>query len=416
MPLVVDLHIHSHFSRATSRTLDLENIYKWCKIKGINVVATGDWTHPDWFVELQDKLIFDKGLFFLKPEISTRIDRELPESIRDNDVRFILSTEISNIYKKDNKVRKLHNLVIVPDFETAKSIISKLKKIGNLTSDGRPILGMDSKNLLQITLESNPESFFIPAHIWTPWFSMFGSKSGFDSIEECFEELAPEIRAVETGLSSDPYMNWRVKELQNLTLISNSDAHSPQKLGREANILDCNLEYSDIISTIKNNDKRFKGTIEFYPQEGMYYSDGHRKCNYICNPNKSKKLNNLCPKCGKPLILGVDHRVSEIANYDKDFRFKSKKSVEYIIPLSELIAEVKGVKSVNTKTVQNEYEAMYSCLGDEFSILREIPSKDISLAGFPEIAISIQRMREGEVYIQPGYDGVYGVIKTMKDD
>ena len=290
MELIVDLHIHSHHSRATSKNSTIEGLYYWAKIKGINILGTGDFTHPSWFAEMQEKLVMtDEGLYQLKDDIADEIDKTLPKSVRNNFIRFVPTVEISNIYSKGGAVRKLHNVVVTPSLEVAAKINSQLDRIGNLKADGRPILGMDSKHLLQITLESHPDSLFFPAHIWTPWFAMFGSKSGFDSIEEAFEDLAPEIKVVETGLSSDPYMNWRLDELQKVTVISNSDAHSPQKLGREANVLSCEPTYKNIIKAIKTYNDKFVGTIEFFPQEGKYHFDGHRLCNVSFSPEETKK-------------------------------------------------------------------------------------------------------------------------------
>jgi len=396
--------------------MDLENLYKWGKIKGINVIGTGDFTHPEWFKELQDKLEpAEPGLFKLKNKFAKEKDKEVPASCRDNLIRFILTTEISTIYKKNDKVRKLHNNLVAPNFKTVAKINTALGKIGNLQADGRPILGLDSKELLKITLEADEDSFFIPSHIWTPWFSMFGSKSGFDAIEEAFDELAPHIKAVETGLSSDPFMNWRLSALDGITMLSNSDAHSPPKLGREANVLNCKLDYYDIINAIKTGDKRFIGTIEFFPQEGKYHYDGHRKCNVCFDPTETRKHKNLCPKCGKPLVLGVDYRVEELADRPHDFKPKQHKSVEYIIPLAEVIAETVNVKSTNSKKVQTLYFQLIEKFGNEFSILRKIKTSDFNTNGFALLAEAIKRMRTGKIHVEPGYDGVYGVIKVFED-
>ena len=416
MELVVDLHIHSHFSRATSKAMNIASLYRWGKIKGIQVIGTGDFTHPDWLAELKEKLEpAEPGLFCLKKEFAEKEDQVLPQELAQKDIRFILSAEISNIYSKNGKVRKLHNLVIVPSFAVASAINTQLEKIGNLKADGRPILGMDSKELLKITLQIDPDNLFIPAHIWTPWFSMFGSKSGFDSIEEAFEELTPEIKAIETGLSSDPFMNWRLSGLDEITIVSNSDAHSPGKLGREANVLNCELSYQDIIQAIKTNDQRMLGTIEFFPQEGKYHYDGHRACQVCCKPSQTKKYQGLCPKCGQPLVLGVDYRVQELADRPEDYQPKKHKKVEYIIPLVEILGEIKNIKSPNSKAIQLEYERLYSLFGDEFSILRKIPLAEIQAAGFSQLAQALKNMRQGQIHVQPGYDGVYGIIKVFAD-
>ena len=396
--------------------MDLESLYYYAKVKGINVIGTGDFTHPEYFSYLQDYLEpAESGLFKLKDEYAQKQDEKVPEKCKDQTVRFLLSVEISNIYKKNDKVRKMHNLIFAPSFVAASKISSELGKIGNISSDGRPILGLDSKELLKISLNSDPLSFFVPAHIWTPWFSMFGSKSGFNSIDEAFDELAKEITVVETGLSSDPFMNWRLSALDNITLISNSDAHSPAKLGREANLFNCKLSYPEIIGAIKTGDKRFLGTIEFFPQEGKYHYDGHRKCNVCFEPSESIRNKNLCPKCKKPLVLGVDHRVNELADRPHDFIPKKHKQVEYIIPLSELIAEIRGVKSSNAVSVQKVYWRAIENIGNEFYILMNAPINKIAEKADHNLAEAIKRMRAKNIIIKPGYDGVFGEIKVFKD-
>lgn len=410
MELIVDLHLHSHYSYATSKDSTLEGNYRWGKMKGITIIGTGDFTHPGWFTELKAKLEpAENGLFKLKKEIAAEIDKELPESVKNNIIRFVLTVEISNIYKKYGKVRKLHNIVIVPDFTTASKINSQLDRTGNLKGDGRPILGMDSKELLKITLDSHPDSLLIPAHVWTPWFGMFGSKSGFDSIDEAFEELATHIVAVETGLSSDPAMNWRLSQLENRTLVSHSDAHSPQKLGREANVINCGLSYKEIINAIKTNDERFIGTIEFFPEEGKYHVDGHRACNVILSPQESKSMNNICPVCSKTVTIGVEHRIDDLADRPCGYVPKKNKQVEFIIPLPEIVAVLKGV-GVQSKAVSNEYLKIIRKLGSEFSILRKKNISQIKGEGFSELANLIDKMRKKEVIIKPGYDGVYGTV------
>lgn len=416
MELIVDLHTHSHYSRATSKESTLEGLYKWGKIKGITVIGTGDFTHPAWFTELQEKLSpAEPGLFKLKEEFSQAIDETLSPSVKKNEIRFILTVEISNIYSKNGKVRKVHNLVIAPSFKTVESLNSKLDKIGNLKADGRPILGLDSKQLLKICLETDQDILFIPAHVWTPWFAIFGSKSGFDSIEEAFEELAPEVKAIETGLSSDPFMNWRIETLKNITIISNSDAHSPPKLGREATILNCKLDYFDIIAAIKTNDQRLIGTIEFFPEEGMYHYDGHRDHKIRFSPFETKQHNGICPVCGKPLTIGVEHRVDDLASHPESYKPASHKTVEYIIPLIEIIAEIKNM-GTSSKAVWEIYWKVINLLGNEFDILRKVSIEDIKEKGFTQLAQALGKMRQGQVYKEPGYDGVYGVIKIFSDD
>ncbi len=412
--MIVDLHVHSKYSRATSKEMDLEHLYLWGKIKGINVLPTGDFTHPLWFKELQEKLEpAEPGLFKLKAEFTKTIDEQVPASCRDNQLRFILSSEISNIYSKHDKVRKLHNVILAPSFAAVSKINTSLAKIGNLQADGRPILGLDSKNLLAITLEADEHNFFIPAHIWTPWFAMFGSKSGFDSIKEAFEDLAPYIRAVETGLSSDPFMNWRLSQLDGLALVSNSDAHSPQKLGREANLLNCPCDYFQIIEALKTNDQRMEGTIEFFPQEGKYHYDGHRNCGICFNPEESLAHHLLCPKCAKPLVLGVDYRVTQLADRPADYQPPKAKKVEYIIPLAEILAELGNVKSSASRKVTQLYQQLITEFGNEFYLLRQADLAAIEKAGFAKLALALQRMRAGQIHIEPGYDGVYGKIKVF---
>jgi DNA helicase II / ATP-dependent DNA helicase PcrA len=419
MKLIVDLHTHSHYSRATSANMNLEAQYKWAKIKGVNVLGTGDFTHPMWFKEIQEKLEpAEPGLFALKPELAGPIDAALPESISKQKLRYILSSEISCIYSKNEKVRKTHNLIIAPDFKTVSEMNLELSRIGNLKADGRPILGLDSKRLLELSLKVSPDNLYIPAHIWTPWFSLYGSRSGFDSLSEAYEELANKITAVETGLSSDPYMNWRIKDLDGITLVSNSDAHSAQKLGREANVIATDWDYFKIINAINTGGPEFLGTIEFFPQEGRYHYDGHRNCGIVFSPAETEQHHGICPKCGKPLVVGVDNRVNKLAEPDRPetYRPKKHKQVEYIVPVPELLAGIFKVKSVLSKKVVAEYEKVYTALGPEFSITRTIPVSEIIAAGFPELANAIERLRSGDVVIKPGYDGVYGIIKVVDDN
>lgn len=416
MELIVDLHIHSHYSRATSKRCDFEGLYYWGKLKGITIIGTGDFTHPDWFLEMRSKLEpAEPGLFKLKETIAAEIDKTLPASVQNNLIRFVPSVEISTIYSKGGKVRKLHQLIIVPSFEAVSEINARLERIGNLKADGRPILGLDAKELLRLTLEAEAKALFIPAHIWTPWFGLFGSKSGFDSIEEAFEDLAPHIKAIETGLSSDPYMNWRVKDLDGITITSNSDAHSPQKLGREATVVQAEVTYDDIIGAIKTNDQRLLGTIEFFPEEGKYHADGHRLCGVRFTPEETKQHGGICPVCGKPLVVGVNYRVGELADRPESDKPAKAKRVEYIIPLPEIVAELKNVKSVASQAVMAECHKIYASLGDEFSVLRTVPIEQIRRAGFDLLALAIERMRNKQVVLDPGYDGVYGTIKVFKD-
>jgi DNA helicase-2/ATP-dependent DNA helicase PcrA len=417
MELIVDLHIHSHYSRATSKETTLEGLYRWGKIKGIHIIGTGDFTHPNWVAELQEKLEpAEAGLYRLRKEFADKIDQTIPLSCRKTPIRFVLTVEISTIYSKLGKVRKLHNLVIMPGFDSVEKMNAKLERIGNLKADGRPILGLDSKELLRMTIETDPEGLFIPAHIWTPWFGLFGSKSGFDNIQEAYEELTPHVHAIETGLSSDPYMNWRIDELQHVTIISNSDAHSPPKLGREATIVDSDISYEGVLGAIRTNDKRLVGTIEFYPEEGKYHYDGHRSCNVRFSPKETKEHNGICPKCAKPLIVGVEYRVDQLANKSEHYRPAHPKVVEYIIPLPEILAQMKGLKSPDSKVVMEEYEKIIDKLGNEFDVMRKLSIDQIKDDGFAELAKTVEKVRKKEVTIEPGYDGVYGVIKLYANE
>lgn len=412
MELIVDLHVHSHYSRATSKDSTLEGLYRWGKIKGINIIGTGDFTHPGWFAEIQEKLEpAEGGLYRLRGDIAAEIDKSLPPTVRDELIRFVPTVEIATIYKKGERVRKLHQLVVMPTFAGVSELNARLERIGNLKADGRPILGLDAKELLRHTLESDPYALYIPAHIWTPWFGMFGSKSGFDTIQEAYEELAPEIKAIETGLSSDPFMNWQVSNLNGLSITSHSDAHSPQKLGREATVVQADPTYHDIIGAIKTNDDRLVGTIEFFPEEGKYHSDGHRLCNIRFTPEETKAHSGLCPNCSKPLVVGVNYRVSELSDQAAT---EVKKQVEYIVPLAEVLAELRGVKSVSGRAVQDEYQSIIASIGSEFDVLRKVPLEVVQQYS-PLIGHAIERIRANEVYRDPGFDGVFGTIKVFKD-
>jgi len=416
MKFIADLHIHSKFSIATAKNLDLENLYIAAQLKGITVIGTGDFTHPGWFAEIKEKLVeAEPGLFKLKDKIAKICDKEVPVLCRSK-VRFLLSCEISNIYKKHGKVRKNHNLIFMPDLEKAESFNKKLDKIGNIKSDGRPILGLDAKNLLEIMLDTSNTAFFIPAHIWTPWFSIMGSKSGFDSIEECFEDLTPHIFAVETGLSSDPPMNWRVSALDGLTLISNSDAHSPMKLGREANLFNTNLSYYKIRSAIKEGDKkRFLGTFEFFPQEGKYHLDGHRKCNIHFTPEETIKNRGICPVCRKPLTLGVLYRVEELADQPENIYPEQKTPFYSIIPLTEILSEILKV-GAGSKRVKQKYNDLLEKLGPELKILHEITYESLERSGIPLLSEAIKRVRAKQITLLPGYDGEFGKVKIFTQE
>ncbi len=410
MKYIADFHVHSKYSRATSPDMCPEGLWSWSQLKGIKVVGTGDFTHPQWFDELQKKLEpAAEGLFALKKEFRLNA---VPESCKE-EISFILSAEISCIYRKHDKTRKIHCIVIAPAFDDALRINKRLSLIGNLSADGRPILGLDAKELLKIIIRESPEAMLIPAHIWTPHFSVFGAVSGFDSLEECFEELTPNIHAIETGLSSDPAMNWRLSALDDITLISNSDAHSPRKLGREANVLDTEISYPAILSALKTR-KGFSGTIEFYPEEGKYHADGHRNCGVCLSPEETMLYNYLCPVCGKKVTIGVLHRIEKLADRKKGFRPEDVPAYRSIIPLEEIIAEIRNV-GVNTKAVEKVYNKLLEDHGNEFRILLEVPVEDIERSGFPRVSEAISRMRANRIYIAPGYDGEFGKIKIFEE-
>ena len=415
MKFHADLHIHSKYSRATSKDLIPEQLYLWAQLKGIQVVGTGDFLHPGWLKELKTKLEpAEEGLFRLKGEYARKMDPQVPSSCR-GEVRFILSAEISNIYKRLDKVRKVHNVIFAPSFEVADKLQKEIEKIGNIHSDGRPILGLDSRDLLEIVLQSHSQSFLVPAHIWTPWFSMLGSKGGFDRMEDCYGDLTKHIFALETGLSSDPLMNWRLSQLDSCVLISNSDAHSAPKLGREANIFDTEFSYAGIYSALKDEkNKGFLGTLEFFPEEGKYHYDGHRDCGMRLTPKETKKNKGLCPKCGKPVVVGVMNRVEELADRKEGEKGKRARPFKSLIPLEEVIAESKG-SGVTAKPVQELFHRLLTKLGSEIYILSDAAIADIKAVAGDLLAEGINRMRKGKVSIAPGYDGEYGEITLFSD-
>ena len=415
MTFIADLHVHSHFSRATAKNLDLEHLYMAAQRKGITVVGTGDATHPDWFAAIQSKLRpAEDGLFRLRDDLAVACNREIIDACRAP-VRFILVSEISNIYKKDGCTRKNHNLVFLPSIDAAERFNRKLDKIGNIQSDGRPILGLDARNLLEIVLETDENAFLVPAHIWTPWFSLLGSKSGFDSLEACFEDLSEHVFAVETGLSSDPPMNRRVSSLDRLTLISNSDAHSPVKLGREANIFHTSLSYAAMHAALKSNHPdQFGGTLEFYPEEGKYHLDGHRKCGLRFTPEETKALGGICPGCHRALTFGVLYRVETLADRHINEIPGGFPPFESLIPLHEILSEVMQVGPA-TKKVGRAYEQLLAVHGSELDILRCRDPYDLDLTGPPLIGEAIRRMRSGEVHLAAGYDGEFGTIQIFTE-
>ena len=411
MKTIADLHIHSRFSMATSREGTPENLDFWARKKGISLIGTGDFTHPVWREELKERLVTEgNGLYRLRDEYVKEESRKFP----GEGTHFVVSGEISSIYKKNGKTRKVHNVILLPSLEAADAMAQRLEKIGNIHSDGRPILGLDSHDLLEMMLDVCPEGILIPAHIWTPHFSVLGAKSGFDSVEECFEELTPYVHALETGLSSDPAMNWRISKLDRYQLVSNSDAHSPSKLGREANLLDIDCSYEGLYRAIQTG-KGLEGTVEFFPEEGKYHFDGHRKCGVSLSPMEAERLGGICPVCGKKLTMGVDHRVEQLADRAEGFVKKDGKKYESLVPLPEVISACMGY-SAASKKVQGCFEQMLQTLGTEFDILRNVPAEDIKTCAGERIAEGIENVRTGKVKRIPGYDGEYGKIQLFAEN
>lgn len=414
MEYVADLHIHSPFSRATSRESTLAGLAAWARIKGIQVVGSGDFTHPGWFSRLKEELEpAEPGLFRLKHE--KEVLSPLPGlSTPPGPVRFLLSAEISSIYKRHNATRKVHNLLYVPDFASAERISARLAGIGNIASDGRPILGLDSRDLLEIMLEEAPEGFLVPAHIWTPWFSLFGSRSGFDTIEECFGDLTSHVFALETGLSSDPAMNRLISSLDHFALISNSDCHSPAKLGREANLFATGFDFFSLRDAIRNNHSdSFRGTIEFFPEEGKYHCDGHRACKVCLDPRETRRLGLICPVCGRPLTVGVRHRVMELADRQEPVYTDGAPEFFSLVPLPELLCELLGV-GPSSKEVMRHYCETIGRFGSEFNLLLHTQVEEICRQS-PILGEAVGRVRRGRVIRKPGYDGEYGVIKVFAE-
>ncbi|MFH1187356.1 MAG: endonuclease Q family protein, partial [bacterium] len=439
MQFIADLHLHSKYSRATSKDLDLENINKWARIKGINILAAPDFTHPVWLKEMKSKLVKqENGLYVLDKKFEKNVSHyrsaevsqkrtpapEFPSGDSDgasgaSSIYFLPATEVSCIYSKGGKCRRLHLMIFLPDFEAVDKFNFELEKRGGkLKSDGRPILGMDAKEILKIMMEISPDAMMVPAHAWTPWFAVFGSKSGFDCLEECFEELTPQIKAIETGLSSDPPMNWRLSQLDDITLISNSDAHSPQNLGREANVFDIEkekLSYKEIIRIIREGDKKkFQFTIEFFPEEGMYHFDGHRSCGIRFSPVESRKNKNICPVCKKPLTIGVMNRVESLADREEDIDNKNFIPYKSLVPLREIIAEAEN-KGRATKMVEAIYYDLIAKGKNEFNILLNLSYEELEKISSKNIVEAIKRVRERKLIIDPGYDGVYGTVKIFSE-
>ncbi len=401
-----DLHIHSKYSRATSQDCDGPHLELWARYKGISLLGTGDFTHPAWRQELEACLEeAEEGLYTLKEAF------RLPEGPRETLPRFVVSGEVSCIYKRHGKTRKVHNLILLPGLEAADRLSARLEILGNIRSDGRPILGLDSRDLLEVTLEACPEAIFIPAHIWTPHFSIFGAFSAFSSVEECFGDLSPHIRALETGLSADPPMLWRVSGLDGYTLLSHSDAHSPSKLAREADLLDAPLSYPGLRQALTEGTG-FLGTLEFFPEEGKYHLDGHRACGVCLTPAEAEALGGICPVCGKKLTIGVEHRALELADRPQGFQPPGAKPFASIMPLMEVLGESLGL-SPASKGIQRAYFSLLEALGPELYILREAPLEEIGRSAGPLLAEGIRRLRAGEVKRQPGFDGQYGKISLF---
>ncbi len=406
MQYIADFHVHSPHSRATSKESTPAGLAGWARIKGIHLVGTGDFTHPAWRKRLGEELVeAEPGFFRLRGD-----DPPLPLATRCEPipVRFVLTTEISSIYKKDGRVRKIHNVIFAPDLAAVDRLCGRLAAIGNIESDGRPILGLDARDLLEIVLETNPDGFLVPAHVWTPWFSLFGAKSGFDSIEDCFGDLTPHVFCFETGLSSDPAMNRLVSALDRFTLISNSDCHSPAKLGREANLFETDFDFFAMRRALQDPTRGFAGTIEFYPEEGKYHYDGHRKCDLCLDPAESRRLGGRCPVCNRPLTIGVHHRVLELADRTEPVFPDGDPGYHSLIPLPEIIGELLG-RGPATKAVTQQYSRLIAAFGSEFNILLRAAKEDLD-AALPLLGEAVDRMRRGAVHKRPGYDGVFGEI------
>ncbi|MDP2905859.1 MAG: endonuclease Q family protein [Candidatus Omnitrophota bacterium] len=406
MEFIADFHIHSKYSRATSRDMDVQHLAEWAKIKGITLMGTGDFTHHLWLEELKNNLEDCGNGLFKYPAC-----RQAGQG-----VYFILTSEISSIYSKGGRCYRIHNMIFSPSFKTTDKINEYLSRCGNLASDGRPILGLDAAELARIVFDIDENCMVVPGHMFTPWFSLFGSMSGFDRIEDCFEKQSPKIFAGETGLSSDPAMCWRLSQLDRFTLISNSDSHSPAKIGREANVFDCELDYKTIREVLKTKDKkRFLYTIEFFPEEGKYHYDGHRLCATRLSPQETKANNGRCPKCGKPVTVGVVNRVEKLADRAKGYTPANAIPFRNLIPFDEIIAEAKGMGKAS-QAVEREYRALIAKFGTEFEILLGAPESELR-KGLPQrIAEGVLRVRQGKVSIKAGYDGEYGIISIFGDE
>jgi uncharacterized protein (TIGR00375 family) len=407
MRQILDLHIHSRYSRACSPQLTLAGIDAACRTKGIDIIATGDFTYPKWAEMIREELKEThpgSGLYILK-------------TAADDKIKFILSTEVALIYKSGGRCRRIHLVVHAPNREAAEDLRLRLDAKFNVRSDGRPILGMSAPDFVRLCRGIHPDFLVYPAHIWTPWFSVFGSKSGFDKLEDCFEDQTPYIYAYETGLSSDPEMNWRVSALDNLVLVSNSDAHSLENLGREANVWDLDkLSYAEIFRILKNRDfSKILYTLEFYPEEGMYHFDGHRNCSFCSEPTISRRLKGICPVCHTPLTLGVAYRVEELADRPAGYQLANHPGFKKLVELDKIIAEAFKIKSRKSKKVQIEYRRLIAVAGSELPLLLEVDLSTLKDKADPLVLEGIARVRAGRVEISPGYDGRYGEIKIFKE-
>ncbi len=393
MRIIADLHLHSKFSRATSRDMDVETLARWCNLKGITLVGTGDFTHPVWLRDLKAKLRpTGRGLFTYGSQ------------------HFLLTVEVSNIYPQGGRLRKIHNILLAPSFEVVDRINAVLARFGSLMADGRPTLSLPSDKLVEYVMEVSPECMVIPAHVWTPWFSLYGSHSGFDALAECFGDQVRHICAAETGLSSDPAMNWRLSELDPVMMVSNSDAHSPAKLGREANVFDCELDYGEVTGILRQrNRSKFLFTIEFFPEEGKYHFDGHRACQQRLSPRETAASGGRCPACGRPVTVGVMSRVEALADRPPESAGAGRVPFRHLIPLEEIIAEALGSQP-GTAAVREEYLTVVRAIGSEFAVLLDAPLEEVARHTRPRVVEGLRRVREGRVVIRPGYDGVFGEI------
>lgn len=396
--MIADLHIHSRYSRATSQEMSVSKIAEYARLKGIGMVGTGDFTHPAWLRELKENLTFRDGVYW------------------HGGLRFVLNVEVNNIYTRHGKLRRVHNLIFAPDFETVDRINRQLGRFGKLESDGRPILSLDTYEMCRALFDLNPGIFVVPGHIWTPWFSMFGSNSGFDTVEDCFGDLKDRIFAMETGLSSDPAMNWRLSALDPYALVSNSDAHSPSRLGREANVFREDLDYRGLAECLRRKDPAdFLYTIEFYPEEGKYHFDGHRKCRVRLSPREARFNNNLCPVCSRNLTIGVLHRVETLADREEGYQPAGRVPFRRLIPLEEIVAEALGVGR-DTAVVRNEYLKLCRQYGSEFEVLLNVPAAELKNTAPEKVAAAVDKARRGEIIINPGYDGEFGQVRIFAED